>query len=32
VPNWMAKPLYVDYLGLRQASSPSDKEILGITG
>jgi hypothetical protein len=29
VPNWMAKPPYVDSLGFRQASSPSDRGDFG---
>jgi len=31
MPNWMAKPLYVDSLGFRQASSPNDRGDFGIT-
>jgi hypothetical protein len=29
MPNWMAKPLYVDFLGFRQASSPSNRGDFG---
>jgi len=29
VPNWMAKPPYVDSLGFRQASSPNDRGDFG---
>jgi hypothetical protein len=29
VPNWMARPSYVDYLGFRQTSSPSDQGDFG---